>query len=129
MSLDINFTKEMIEVLEYLFNKFGIAMDWSNKEIIPYIKELAGKIVAYESGVAWLWIIVGAVALITGIIGLIIALNTGCDGWAVITAIVGVVGIILIVCFAHKVIACKTFPEKVILDYIQNTLNKMSTAQ
>lgn len=129
MSLDINFTKEMIEVLEYLFDKFGIVVDWSNNEIIPYVKELAGKIVAYKSGVAWLWIVVGAIALIVGVVGLIIALNNGYDGWAVISVLVGVVGIVLIICFAHTVIACKTFPEKVVLDYIQNILEKSQNMQ
>ena len=36
----MNFSQEIINVLDYLCNKFGIAIDWTSENVIPYIEEL-----------------------------------------------------------------------------------------
>ena len=35
----------IIETLDYLFEKFGIAIDWTAENVMPYVQELAEKIV------------------------------------------------------------------------------------
>lgn len=41
-------SQQIIEVLEYLFEKFGIAIDWTAENILPYVQELGGKVVTYK---------------------------------------------------------------------------------
>ena len=55
-------SQQIIEVLDYLFEKFGIAIDWTSENVMPYIQELAGKIVTYN--VVSNAIVVGVTALI-----------------------------------------------------------------
>ena len=38
---------EIIKVLENLAEKFGIAVDWSDKNLIPHLNQLADKITLY----------------------------------------------------------------------------------
>ena len=34
-------SNEIITILEYLCDKLGIAVDWSSKNVIPYVQELS----------------------------------------------------------------------------------------
>ena len=38
----------IIETLDYLFEKFGIAVDWTTENVMPYVEQLAEKIVTYK---------------------------------------------------------------------------------
>jgi hypothetical protein len=49
-------SQQIIEVLDYLFEKFGIAIDWTAENVMPYVQELAGKIVTYNVVTEALWI-------------------------------------------------------------------------
>lgn len=55
----------IIETLDCLFEKFGIAVDWTTENVLPYVEQLAEKIVTYNIVVDAMW--VGASIL--GIIG------------------------------------------------------------
>ena len=40
-------SNEIIKVLEYLGEKFGIAIDWTQQNVLPYVQDLAGRFVKY----------------------------------------------------------------------------------
>lgn len=54
---------EVIEVLEQISEKFGIAVDWSSKNVIPYLEELAEKVIRYKIVVSIYWVLIGIMLL------------------------------------------------------------------
>ena len=48
---------EIIKVLDNLGEKFGIAIDWSSANIMPYLQDLMTRIVKYETYTSIAWII------------------------------------------------------------------------
>ena len=123
---------QIIKVLDNLCDKFGLAIDWSSKNVQPYLKELMTKCVNYKFTVDVVWICVSVLLLITGIVLLIIALKSKkehkyWDDWEVwfVLAAVGALAGIIIICLIviPEMIACKTFPEKVIIDMARSYLD------
>ena len=41
-------SSEVIEILDYLGDKLGIAIDWTNENIIPYLQVLINKFIKWE---------------------------------------------------------------------------------
>ena len=41
-------SSEIIEVLDYLGEKFGIAIDWTSNNVLPYLQTLADKFIKWE---------------------------------------------------------------------------------
>lgn len=123
---------QIIKVLDNLCDKFGLAIDWSSKNVQPYLKELMTKCVNYKFTIDIVWICVSVLLLITGIICLTIALKSKkghkyWDDWEFwfVLASVGALGGIIVICLIviPEMIACKTFPEKVIIDMAKSYLN------
>lgn len=47
---------QIIAVMNDLCQKFGIAIDWSQENIIPYLTELAKKYISYEIATSIAWV-------------------------------------------------------------------------
>ena len=127
---------EIIKVLDALCEKFGIAIDWTSDNVLPYLQELCGKYIKYEIWTSVGWIVLVAVIFIPF---LVITL-TSCPKasklywdddepivWLAVIGIVGVIisGIVLFVVSAiqiYDIITCLTFPEKIIFEYVQGML-------
>ncbi len=89
------------QMLQELGSRFGLALDWGNENFIPYLKELAIRVVNYENSQSILWLVIGIVLIIIGII--IVFLEERCvingDGFfTLIGAVLFIVGLIM-VCF------------------------------
>ena len=41
-------SEEIIKVLDALAEKFGVAVDWTSANVIPYLEQLCSKCVNYE---------------------------------------------------------------------------------
>lgn len=41
-------SEQVIQVPDVLCEKFGIAIDWTSANVIPYVETLCGKLVTYE---------------------------------------------------------------------------------
>lgn len=127
-------SEQIIQVLDNLGEKFGLAIDWSSKNILPYVNELMNKAISYE-----LWMNIGALAF-TGI-GMIIPWtiffktikNKDFDWNDFKTGLIAFVSIIVAAVFSMififcaiycipAIITCLTFPEKVIFDMITSML-------
>lgn len=55
---------ELIKACEYFGEKIGIAADWSNENIVPYIKELCGKYIKWEIATSIIWLIILMIAAV-----------------------------------------------------------------
>lgn len=122
-------SSQIIEVLDDLSRRFGVAVDWSSENIMPYLKDLCGRYINYEiyTSIAWCAIFVIAVlgALIVCTISKVVYTKTQSSfardamEISMLIALVGLcVGIIVWCCQTFDIIECVTIPEKVILEYI-----------
>ena len=117
-------SSQIIEVLDDLCRRFGIVIDWSAENVMPYLQELAGKFVSWEIATSKMWIVAMIVMLIVGVILFIVDIKTGfADGFCSIfgfcLAAFAIGGIIY---QTHDILTCVHFPEKMIFDYVSNLL-------
>ena len=116
----MNVSEQIISVIDNLCQKFGIAIDWTANNVLPYIETLCGKYINWEINTSYAWIgIAASCTIIALIIAIIVRYNGGCDGfeWGLF-AVVLVFSIGIIATQIFDIIECKTFPEKAIYDYI-----------
>ena len=116
---------EVIKILEYLCDKIGITIDWTNNNVLPYVEQLCENFIMWEVSTSFAWM--GIMCVVT-IIALILAIkihNTvDLDGFEwlifgiILTTTITVCGVQI-----FDIIECKTFPEKAIYDYIHYQLN------
>lgn len=128
---------QIIEVLEALFEKFGIAIDWTGQNVLPYVQELMNKAVSYELWTSVLGIVF--FLLSTGICWFIVwrlsrtpdfrwyyAFEKGAPTIALILAIIGtiltIISIIGTIAQVMDIITCLTFPEKIIFNMIKSMM-------
>jgi predicted ferric reductase len=126
-------SKQIIEVLDAVCQKFGLAIDWSQQNILPYVQQLGEKVVNYELWTSVMWLVIGVIGMI--ITGLAIrhslkGYKEACyseEGFYLFVGLLATLGL-LISCLivgqqVMDIIACKTFPEKVVVDYVQAMMN------
>lgn len=59
-------SNQIIEVLNEICNKFGMAIDWTSKNVQPYLQELMTKCVAYKFATSIMWLIFGILVCAIG---------------------------------------------------------------
>lgn len=64
-------SEEIIKVLDKLVEKFGIAIDWTSQNVLPYLQELFGRYAKYFVTSCVIWLIAEIILLIASIIVLI----------------------------------------------------------
>ena len=112
------------KVLEKLGEQFGLALDFSKENIIPYIQQLAERVVRYESVTSIAWLIFGLILIVGGLIMLILAIKNA-DEWgedAIIPVVLLgllfiIIGFFMSIQQIGDLIACKYLPEKILLRY------------
>ena len=62
------------QTLQELAKQFGLALDWSNNNVIPYLQDLAQRVITYEFRSSIFWIVIGAIFILIGIIDILIIL-------------------------------------------------------
>lgn len=128
---------QIVKVLDNLCDKFGLAIDWSSKNVQPYLEELMEKAVNYKFSIATMWLIFGIILFIISFIGIKIGIFckkkydeieevTDWDIAALLTWVLSGAGMIgsvsMIFSNIITIITCRTFPEKIIVDMIQTYL-------
>lgn len=133
-------SEQIIQVIDALCEKFGMAIDWTGENVIPYIEVLCGKLVAYEIGTS----IARMAIMILLSIGSIVATkkltpvfkrNIERGGWdndwdiGAWFAIVGLVILnlvtLIVVCVqTMDIIKCVTFPEMYIFEYVSTLIQQ-----
>lgn len=133
--MEATVSNQIIEVLDALCDKFGLAIDWGAQNVLPYAQELMGKMVSYE-----LWTSVGEVTLFVFLFTLYIVctkklvnpFKKGVDEespMALLIALFWVIGGIISI-FSIKyfisnikdIITCLTFPEKIVFEMMQSMM-------
>lgn len=125
---------EIIKLLDDLGRRFGIVIDWSSENVMPYLKDLMSRYVNYEVMTSVVWIVVALIVIIGCSIG-ISAINKYANKvlknhpysdwgviskWLMIWFFIITIGcfIICIICQTLDIITCYTIPEKIIIEYI-----------
>ncbi len=126
-------SNEIIKILDDLARRLGVVIDWSNKNIMPYIEELLSRFIQWEITTSIVWGVIGILLFVIGLGGVIYSLkkiNTSdCyeeEFYVVIlgiTAATFIIGcaVILTQCFD----ICRTvyLPEIVIYNYISGLIS------
>ena len=60
----MSFSSQFIEVLDALCEKFGIAIDWTSQNVVPYVTDLATRIITYEIWTSAAWITIAAIVFL-----------------------------------------------------------------
>lgn len=119
----MNFSNQLITLLDDLGRRFGLAIDWSQENIMPYLQELAGKYISWEMATSWMWIALGAVLILSGIALIVLDVEDvfgySASGFGYIFgSLFLLVGLVIVFMEAYDILTCIYFPEKQILDYI-----------
>lgn len=61
---DTTVSNQIIQTLEYLFEKFGIAVNWSTETVLPAVQALMGRYAKYEIVSACIWIAIALFVLL-----------------------------------------------------------------
>lgn len=135
--MEMRVSQQIIEVLEFLGEKFGIAIDWSSDTLLPVIKELCAKYISWEIMTSIIWIIICVLVVIGGIILLTksakMCKEPYADDFAWSFGVVGgilmiVIGVIVIAAQTFDIARCYCFPELQVYKYIESLI-RTSTAQ
>lgn len=142
MVISMTMSEEIIKVLDELCKRFGLAIDWTNENVLPYITMLCEKLVNYEICTSIAWIVIFLVFSIGSIVatkklyptfkrGLEQDKRTYDCGWEIGTTfaliglvIINVAAIIVIGTQIMDIIKCATFPEMYIFEYINNLIQQ-----
>lgn len=138
----MNVSEQIIEVIDSLCEKFGIAIDWTADNVIPYIETLCTKFINYEIYTSIFWIcFMVALSCLLWIIGGAAGRKAKKLEWDddyVVTyvAVIGYIAagiitfatVIVIGCQIYDIVVAKTFPEKTIYDYIVGLIRASSNS-
>lgn len=113
-------SSQIIEVLNDICKKFGIVIDWSQENILPYLQELAGKYISWEIATSVAWLIGAAIIIVVGIILLVVDIKCfGFCGMSVVGVLLWLVALVVIAEQINDILTCKYFPEKQIVEYVK----------
>lgn len=134
-------SEEIIKVLDALAEKFGLAVDWTSANVIPYLEKLCGKYVNYEIATSVIWLIF---SVIIGVIGFVIYKYVSKNKELGVIRYKGIsddyfvrgliyCGIIcvfatsvaIIMCQIFDIATCLTFPEKIIIEELKSVYSSM----
>lgn len=129
---------EIIKILDELAQKFGVAIDWTSDNVVPYLQDLLSRFTLYEMLTSIIYITV-ALALIIGCsIGIpkvvkhanqVLEAHPQSD-WGIGKGLLVLLFTITIGCCAIciffqllDIVTCYTVPEKKIFEYINSWSN------
>lgn len=128
-------SEEIIKVLDALGEKFGIAINWTSENVIPYLQQLCNKYITYEIATSVVWLLIGICLLFIGKYLIEKAKQywkqyeekgaySDFDDMAIVFGILAgcviIVGIIVILYQTMDIVTCLTFPEKMLIEEMQS---------
>lgn len=127
-------SKEIINILDALAERFGVAIDYTSANVIPYLEKLCSKYVNYEITTSVIWLLIGVICLLIAKWGskqtkkFIIKYKesdsyTYNDVWAtlsgIVTIILIIIGLLISIEQIFDIATCLTFPEKIIIEELK----------
>ena len=119
---------EIIKVLDSLSEKFGMTIDWTSQNVLPYLQDLMNRFISLQNAKAIAWIVILSILVIAIIIFIIVGIRLGKkEEDEEITFITIFIGIIALICLLIPLIG-NIFglmqniytPEITLLEYITN---------
>lgn len=129
--MEVTVSDQIIQVLDALCDKFGLAIDWGAQNVMPYAQELMGKMVSYELWTSLVWVVILSIIMILCAIIIKQAYKNSkneiflddfdagicmCSGLTFILCTAGVVWQTM------DIITCLTFPEKIVFEMMQSMM-------
>lgn len=129
-------SEQIISVIDALCRKFGIVVDWTAENVLPYLQELGARYIKYEIATSIAWIVlIGALF----IVALVLATrfhkkaheieyddNYAITYAAIISWILCIsfgISLVVVLCVQTlDIITCLTFPEKMFFDFVKQYL-------
>lgn len=127
----MSFSSQFIEILDALCERFGIAVDWTSQNVMPYLTDLAARIINYEIWTSVAWIaIAGIVFLITWKLTKNLCKedtldDEWCFGW-VFRIIIGLICFAVIGCQIFDIIEAVALPEKTLYYFVKGLMKSGS---
>ena len=134
-------SEEIINVLDALAEKFGLAVDWTSANVIPYLEQLCGKYVNYEIATSVVWLVFGIMCIIFGTVlfkKMKYCYNKseemdedngytyGCILSAIGFGALVIIGSIVSMTQIFDIVTCFTFPEKIIIEELKSIYFRMN---
>lgn len=122
-------SNEIIDILDKLGEQFGIAIDWTSENVMPYVETIFQKAVNYSASSTIVWLCVCALIIALGMIMIVVGIKNQDedDEFAMAMSFFGtmvlLIGIGITVGNVLHLIKCYTFPELVFLDTIKGVLS------
>lgn len=115
--------EQVIKILNELCSKFGIVVDWTAENVLPYVQTLMNKYINYSKSVDIMCIILGSILLVGGI-ALIIAdcARWGITGACVLGVFLSLIGLGLVIGFTVDLIKCINIPELKFYETLRSAL-------
>lgn len=130
-------SSEFTKALDAVCDKFGIAVDWGSKNVIPYVQELSTRVVHFKMASAVFFVVLGVLMLISTILW--VKWIKCCDnkykedrysdwdfaaGLSVGACIIWiVVAVYIVLTSAYDIVTYSVFPEKALIDFINSYMN------
>ena len=121
--MSISFSDELIKTFDYLLSQFGIAVDWTSENVIPYLQTLAEKLVRFEINTSIMGLVIGVVVLTVGVWIFVKDIKDWDSGVFILGVILIIVAGIVCCCQVYDIIKCVSFPELYVFEYIKHALN------
>lgn len=120
----MEFSEQIIKILDNLSDKVGMTIDWSNTNVIPYLQTLTNKYINYEVTTSIFLIIICVIGIIIG--ALLIYIDWKYDkGFVVPGLCIIILSLLFIFIQSIDIITAKTFPEKTIINYLLEIKNNI----
>lgn len=125
-------SEQIISVLNALCEKFGLAVDWTAANVLPYVQNLCGRVVTFSIAESIAYIVFAIVFLAISFFGFKFMLKKGAadcwdsEGWMIGAAFTGIAfGFCLLVCligipiWTMDIIQACTIPELTVIETIE----------
>lgn len=114
---------EVIKILDDLAKRFGMTIDWTSKNVTPYLKDLMGRFATYKMYENIVFLVVSIVAFILLLVLFIklVKMIKKDEDYITFVMFEGfflLLSLIACVFFTTEIIKCKTIPEMVVYEYI-----------
>ena len=130
-------SSEFEKALDAVCDKFGIAVDWSSKNVIPYVQELSTRVVHFKMASAIFFAVVGILMVVSIILW--VKLIKYCDKrykeekWSDWDAAKGlsigaciicvVIGMYVVLYSVYDIVAYSVLQKKALVDFISTYMN------
>lgn len=119
-------SEQIIQVLDALCEKFGIAVEWTGDNVLPYATMLLTKLVSYEIWTSAAWLVIAMIVMIIVIsfwkrvrMKKIILDECTLVVIGIITGIGTLAAVASIISNTMDIIKCITFPELYVFECVQ----------